>query len=73
MKRRRERQRNRRPRESQLFERIRIYLHYPLLSHGQLYVAFSRARSMAATKLKVADSHHQGKRDDKTTPPTFYL
>jgi len=33
----------------------------------RLYVAYSRARLMAAVKVKVADSHQQSKRGEKAT------
>ena len=39
------------------------------VTHGQLYVAFSRARFMATVKVKVTDSHQQGKRGERTVTP----
>ena len=36
---------------------VGIYLPYPVFCHGQLYVAFSRARAMAAVKVKVLETN----------------
>ena len=55
--------------QGQTFEKVGIYLPSPVFSHGQLYVAFSRARSMAAVKVKVVNTHQQGKRGRKTVTP----
>ncbi|XP_057291716.1 ATP-dependent DNA helicase pif1-like isoform X1 [Hydractinia symbiolongicarpus] len=46
--------------QSQTFEKVGIYLRRPCFSHGQLYVAFSRARSFAAVKVKVVSTYQQG-------------
>ena len=48
------------------FEKVRIYLHYPVLCHGWLYVAFSRARAKAAMKVKVLETNQQGIRGGNT-------
>ena len=55
--------------QGQTFEKVGIYLPSPVFSHGQLYVAFSRARSMTAVKVKVVNTHQQGKRGRKTVTP----
>ena len=55
--------------QGQTFDRVGIYLPSPVFSHGQLYVAFSRARSMETVKVKVIDSHQQGKRGERTVTP----
>ncbi|KAK8792732.1 hypothetical protein WA158_002607 [Blastocystis sp. Blastoise] len=47
--------------QGQTFERVGVYLDRPVFSHGQLYVAFSRARSFNALFIKVVDSVSQGK------------
>jgi len=36
-----------------------------------LYIIFSRARSTAAKKVNVADSHQQRKKGEKITTPNF--
>ena len=46
--------------QGQTFEKVGIYLRRPCFSHGQLYVAFSRARSFRAIKLKVCGLLEQG-------------
>ena len=48
--------------QGQTFEKVGIYLPSPVFSHGQLYVAFSRARSLASVKVKVVETQQQGKR-----------
>ena len=55
--------------QGQTFEKVGIYLPSPVFSHGQLYVAFSRARSMAAVKVKVVNTHQQGKQQGRTVTP----
>ena len=55
--------------QGQTFEKVGIFLPEPVFSHGQLYVAFSRARALAAVKVKVATTHQQGKRHGKTVTP----
>lgn len=46
--------------QGQTFEKVGIFLRRPCFSHGQLYVAFSRARSFAAVKVKVVSTYQQG-------------
>ncbi|XP_044760864.1 ATP-dependent DNA helicase PIF1-like [Coccinella septempunctata] len=46
--------------QGQTFERVGIYLASPVFSHGQLYVAFSRARSWDSVKVEVVKTKHQG-------------
>ena len=50
----------------QTFEKLDIYLPEPVFSHGQLYVAFSRARSFDDIKVKVLPGVTQGISDHKT-------
>lgn len=47
--------------QGQTFNQVGIYLGSPVFSHGQLYVAFSRARNWNAVKVKVEQTKHQGK------------
>ena len=49
----------------QTFEEVGIYLEKACFGHGQLYVAFSRARSFRSVKVKVANSFQQGYVDGK--------
>ena len=46
--------------QGQTFDRIGIYLPKPCFSHGQLYVAFSRARSFEGIKIKISNTFYQG-------------
>lgn len=47
--------------QGQTFEHVGIDLQTPVFSHGQLYVALSRATNAANLKVKIAQSHEQGK------------
>lgn len=47
--------------QGQTLEKVGIYLPEPVFSHGQLYVAFSRARRAADIKVKILDGPFQGK------------
>ena len=47
--------------QGQTFERVGILLSDPVFSHGQLYVAFSRAKSRDDVKVQVVDGPKQGK------------
>ncbi len=40
--------------QGQTFKRVGLLLEDPVFSHGQLYVAFSRVRSFAAVRVKLA-------------------
>ena len=53
------------------FEKVGIYLPYPVFCHGQLYVVFSRARAMAAVKVKVLETNQQGIRGRNTVTPNI--
>lgn len=52
--------------QGQTFNRVGLFLPEPVFSHGQLYVAFSRARRQSDVKVKVLDSGKQGRRGNKT-------
>jgi len=47
--------------QGQTFDRVGIYLPEPVFSHGQLYVAFSRATSRKGIKVLCVDGTEQGK------------
>ncbi|EFX69496.1 hypothetical protein DAPPUDRAFT_62221 [Daphnia pulex] len=47
--------------QGQTFDRVGIYLPEPVFSHGQLYVAFSRATSREGIKVLCVDGTNQGK------------
>ena len=57
--------------QGQTFAKVEIYLPSPVFSHGQLYVAFSRARSLASVKVKVVKTQQQGKQNGKTETPNL--
>ena len=42
--------------QGQTFDRVGIYLPEPVFSHGQLYVAFSRSRTLSGVKVKIGTS-----------------
>ncbi len=46
--------------QGQTFDRVGIFLPKPVFSHGQLYVAFSRARSFNDVYVKVEETCTQG-------------
>ena len=46
--------------QGQTFDRLGIYLPSPVFSHGQLYVAFSRAKSFKDIYVKIDSSTTQG-------------
>ena len=52
--------------QGQTFDKVGILLRRPCFSHGQLYVAFSRARSFDDIKIKVIQSERQGCVRNKT-------
>ena len=41
--------------QGQTFTNVGIFLPEPVFSHGQLYVAFSRARRLADVKVQIHD------------------
>ena len=47
--------------QGQTFDVVGIYLPEPVFSHGQLYVAFSRAKSEASVKVKILPTSKQGR------------
>jgi ATP-dependent exoDNAse (exonuclease V) alpha subunit len=47
--------------QGQTFDRVGIYLPEPVFSHGQLYVAFSRATSREGVKVVVKETDYHGK------------
>ena len=42
--------------QGQTFDHVGIYLPEPVFSHGQLYVAFSRSRTLKGVKVKIGTS-----------------
>jgi hypothetical protein len=47
--------------QGQTFEKVGIYLPSPVFSHGQLYVAFSRATSKHNVRIKIQQTERQGR------------
>ncbi|XP_059140808.1 uncharacterized protein LOC131928730 [Physella acuta] len=47
--------------QGQTLDKVGLYLPTPVFGHGQLYVAFSRARRREDVKVFVKDSDEQGK------------
>jgi hypothetical protein len=52
--------------QGQTFEKVGIYLPSPVFSHGQLYVAFSRAISKENVRIKIQQTERQGKIEAKS-------
>ena len=50
--------------QGQTFEKIGLFLPRPVFSHGQLYVAFSRVRSLSGLKVQIHEYDSQGKGQD---------
>ncbi|XP_072047483.1 uncharacterized protein [Amphiura filiformis] len=50
--------------QGQTFDKVGIYLPSPVFSHGQLYVAFSRARSFSDIAIQLYPSPSQGCTED---------
>ena len=53
--------------QGQTFDRVGIYLERPVFAHGQLYVAFSRARGFPHIRVQVLPGEWQGLSDDGLT------
>ena len=51
--------------QGQTFEKVGLYLQRPCFSHGQLYVAFSRARAFNDIKVKILETTEQGRYQGK--------
>ena len=49
------------------FKKVGVFLPEPVFSHGQLYVAASRARSFSSLKFQVVPTIQQGVVDNVTT------
>jgi ATP-dependent exoDNAse (exonuclease V) alpha subunit len=47
--------------QGQTFDKVGINLKTTVFSHGQLYVAFSRAKRSSDVKVSITDSGRQGK------------
>ncbi len=47
--------------QGQTFEKVGIYLPSPVFSHGQLYVAFSRATSKENVRIKIQETERPGR------------
>ena len=45
--------------QGQEFDEVGIFLPKPVFSHGQLYVAFSRAKRFSSLHIEISDTSHQ--------------
>jgi ATP-dependent DNA helicase PIF1 len=59
--------------QGQTFDVVGIYLPEPVFSHGQLCVAFSRAKSEGSVKVKVLTTPKQGKLQGKKLRKSVYF
>ncbi len=48
--------------QGQTFDRLGLLLPQPVFSHGQLYVAFSRVRSLNSIKVQIVDEEQTNQR-----------
>ena len=51
--------------QGQTFNSVGLYLPKPVFTHGQLYVAFSRARRFENVKVLIMDGSQQGKKNGR--------
>ena len=51
--------------QGQTFDKVGIYLPAPVFSHGQLYVALSRAKSFKDIYIQICETATQGRRNKK--------
>ncbi len=56
--------------QGQIFDRLELFLPQPVFSHGQLYVAFSRVRSLTSIKVQVI-KEEQASETSKTKNVVF--
>ena len=54
--------------QGQTFDKVGIYLPAPVFSHGQLYVALSRAKSFKDIYMQICETTTQGRRNRKYIP-----
>ena len=52
--------------QGQTFDKVGLYLPQPVFTHGQLYVALSRARSLKSIFVQVETTHLQGIKNRRT-------
>jgi hypothetical protein len=52
--------------QGQTFQKVGLFLPIPVFTHGQLYVAFSRVKSMDDIKVKLQDTHNGNQTLSKT-------
>ena len=51
--------------QGQTFDKVGIYLQQPVFTHGQLYVAFSRARALQNVRVKVMSINREDRQGQK--------
>ena len=51
--------------QGQTFDKVGIYLPAPVFSHGQLYVALSRAKSFKDIYMQICETTTQGRQNRK--------
>ena len=55
------------------FERVGIYLPYPVFCHGQLYVAFSRARGYGSSEGESVRDKSTGNQRQEYCDAKYYI